>query len=97
MLRQLRQLSEEVERALSRHQKHGQTIVLKVRYDDFQTITKRVTLRDYIRYKEDIFSQITLIWENLASSDKGIRLLGITLTNLDPVTYENIVLPLWEK
>ena len=97
VLRQLRQLSEEVERALSRHQKHGQTIVLKVRYDDFQTITKRVTLRYYIRYKEDIFSQITLIWENLASSDKGIRLLGITLTNLDPVTYENIVLPLWEK
>ena len=28
---------------------------------------------------------------------KGIRLLGITLTNLDPLAYENIVLPLWEK
>ena len=29
--------------------------------------------------------------------EKGIRLLGITLTNLDPMTYENIVLPLWEN
>lgn len=97
VVRQLRQLSEEVEKALERHQKHGQTIVLKVRYDDFQTITKRVTLREYIRYKEDLFSQSTLIWENLASSDKGIRLLGITLTNLAPVTYENIILPLWDN
>ena len=29
--------------------------------------------------------------------EKGIRLLGITLTNLDPITYENIRLPLWEN
>jgi anaerobic ribonucleoside-triphosphate reductase activating protein len=26
---------------------------------------------------------------------QGLTLLGVTVTNLDPLTYENIVLPLW--
>ena len=42
-----------------------------------------------------------VIWEKChdaeTSYEQGIRLLGITLTNLDPLAYENIVLPLWEK
>lgn len=41
---QLRQLAAGVERALQRVQKHGKTVVLKVRYTDYTTITKRVTL-----------------------------------------------------
>ncbi|MBM7710755.1 hypothetical protein JOD16_000315 [Enterococcus xiangfangensis] len=44
-----------------------------------------------------MFSQASLIWEEIGGIEKGIRLVGITLTNLDPVAYENIVLPLWEE
>ncbi|MGX7195651.1 DNA polymerase IV [Enterococcus olivae] len=95
-LTQLRRLSEEVETALKRTQKHGKTIVLKIRYADYTTVTKRVTLREYIHKKEAIFSQASLIWEEIMGIEKGIRLLGVTVTNLDPLTYENIVLPLWE-
>ncbi len=97
VLRQLRQLAEEVAGALKRHQKHGKTVVLKVRYDDFKTITRRATLPDYLHTKEAIFSQSSTIWEEVLGIEKGIRLLGITLTNLDPITYENIRLPLWEN
>ena len=97
VLRQLRQLAEEVAGALKRHQKHGKTVVLKVRYDDFTTITRRATLPDYLHTKEAIFSQSSTIWEEILGIEKGIRLLGITLTNLDPITYENIRLPLWEN
>ena len=43
-----------------------------------------------------IFSQASLIWEDVAGIEKGIRLLGVTVTNLDPVTFENMTLPLWE-
>lgn len=94
---QLRQLSERVEGSLKRVQKHGKTVVLKVRYTDYTTITKRSTLPTYISKKEDLFHQANLIWEEVLGLEKGIRLLGITLTNLDPMSYENIVLPLWEK
>ncbi len=95
-LGQLRILSEEVATSLKRVQKHGQTVVLKVRYSDYSTVTKRTTLRNYVYEKEEIFSQASLIWEDVLGIEKGIRLLGITVTNLDPISYENIVLPLWE-
>ncbi|OOL68456.1 DNA polymerase IV [Enterococcus faecium] len=97
VLTQLRQLAEKVEEALRRVQKHGKTVVLKVRYTDYSTVTKRVTLPEYIYKKEALFYQASLIWEEILGVEKGIRLLGITLTNLDPMTYENIVLPLWEN
>lgn len=95
VLAQLRQLAEKVEASLKRAQKHGKTVVLKVRYSDFTTITKRVTLPRYIEGKDQIFSQASLIWEDVQGVEQGIRLLGITITNLDPKDYENILLPLW--
>lgn len=95
-LAQLRQLSNAVAESLKKEQKHGKTVVVKIRYADYTTITKRVTLREYVYRKEEIFSQASLIWEEILGVEKGIRLLGVTVTNLDPLTYENIVLPLWE-
>jgi DNA polymerase-4 len=94
-LAQLRQLSNAVAESLKKEQKHGKTVVVKIRYADYTTITKRVTLREYVYRKEEIFSQASLIWEEILGVEKGIRLLGVTVTNLDPLTYENIVLPLW--
>ena len=70
--------------------------MLKVRYTDYTTVTKIVTLPEYIYKKEALFYQASLIWEEILGIEQVIRLLWITLTNLDPMTYENIVLPLWE-
>lgn len=95
-LSELRVMAAEVMQSLKKEQKHGKTVVLKLRYSDFETITKRVTVQEYIYQKDAIFSQASLIFEEVAQVEKGVRLLGITLTNLDPLTYENIVLPLWE-
>lgn len=94
---QLRQLAERVEASLEHVQKHGKTVVLKVRYTDYTTVTRRQTLPEYISTKEELFYQANLIWEEILGLEHGIRLLGITLTNLDPMAYENIILPLWEK
>ncbi|MBO0471824.1 DNA polymerase IV [Enterococcus sp. DIV0242_7C1] len=94
---QLRQLAERVEASLEHVQKHGKTVVLKVRYTDYTTVTRRQTLPEYISTKEELFYQANLIWEEILGLEQGIRLLGITLTNLDPMAYENIILPLWEK
>lgn len=96
VLTQLRQLADKVNLSLRRVQKHGKTIVLKVRYSDYSTVTKRRTLTRYVT-KEELFSEASLIWEEVGGLEKGIRLLGITVTNLDPLTYETLPLPLWEK
>lgn len=94
---ELRALAVSVARTLKKTQKHGQTIVLKVRYSEYQTVTKRKTLPEYLYQAEAIFFQAQQLWEEIGGIEKGIRLLGITITNLDPLAYENIVLPLWEK
>lgn len=92
---QLRALAEDVSRSLKKHQKHGKTVVLKIRNTDYETVTRRRTLPNYINLSEDIFLHANLIWEELGDLTQGIRLLGITVTNLDPLAYENIVLPLY--
>ncbi|GMA47671.1 DNA polymerase IV [Tetragenococcus muriaticus] len=95
-LTELRVMAAEVMQSLKKEQKHGKTVVLKLRYSDFETMTKRITAQEYVYQKDAIFSQASLLFEEVAQVEKGVRLLGITLTNLDPLTYENIVLPLWE-
>ncbi|MFV0558077.1 MAG: DNA polymerase IV [Enterococcus sp.] len=97
VIAQLRLLAQKVAVALNKVQKHGQTVVLKVRYTDYTTITKRVTFPYYIDQKEVLFSQASLLWEDILGLEKGIRLLGITVTNLDPIAFENMVLPLWDN
>ncbi|EOT41857.1 DNA polymerase IV [Enterococcus columbae] len=94
-LSQLRQLAASVERNAERLQKHGQTVVLKLRYQDYTTITKRTTLEHPFYQKETIFSLASLMFEELFQAGEGIRLLGITLTNLENRNFEPIVLPLW--
>ncbi len=93
---QLRILSNKVSHSLKKHRRHGKTFVLKVRYDDFQTITRRKTATDYLYQPADLYNEAVNLWEEIGFQDKGIRLLGITLTNLNPLEFTPILLPLWE-
>lgn len=96
VIQELRKLSQAVMQALKKHQSHGKTVVLKVRYDDFETITKRKTFPNYIKEEEELFRVAQDIWEDMGDLERGVRLLGITLTGLDPILYENLKLPLWD-
>ncbi|MGF2142176.1 DNA polymerase IV [Vagococcus fluvialis] len=94
---ELRELAKDVEKSLKRAQLHGQTVVLKVRDKEYETFTKRVTIRDYIDDDETIYFYAKQIWDSFDLLERGIRLLGITVTNLESKQYELIKLPLWEK
>lgn len=96
-LAQLRQLAASVESNAEQLQKYGQTVVLKLRYQDYTTITKRTTVENAIYQKEAIFSLASLMFEEIFQPTQGIRLLGITLTNLEDRRIEPIVLPLWSN
>ncbi|CUS26559.1 DNA polymerase IV [Paucilactobacillus oligofermentans DSM 15707 = LMG 22743] len=94
---QLTYLSELVADALKANQKHGKTVVLKIRYQDFSTITKRDTMTEFVdNTPEAIYFVANQIYEELPKNDDSVRLLGITLTNLSPSTFENITLPLFK-
>ncbi|GAB6092416.1 DNA polymerase IV [Furfurilactobacillus curtus] len=93
---QLQHLANDLTAHLNAQQRHGKTIVLKVRDADFNTVTKRQTQAEYY---ENMATQLYEVAKDLfdATADltKGVRLLGITMTNLDPLTFENLSLPLF--
>lgn len=95
IIQSLRVLSQKVMVNLKKKEKHGKTVVLKIRYEDFQTYTRRRTFPDYIQNEEELFQVALNIWEE-ESTDMGVRLLGITVTGLDSIVFQTIPLPLWD-
>ena len=67
--------------SLEKHGKQGKTLVLKVRYGDFTTLTKRMTLTEPTREAEWINRSARHIFQEIESINTGIRLLGVTMTN----------------
>ncbi len=76
-------LIEDVWQWCTRTQVYGRTIILKVKFNDFQTITRSRSTFLPIREK-GLFERITLelLSENFPMS-KPVRLLGVSIHNLD--------------
>lgn len=92
----LKHIAEMTVKDVIKQRKHGKTLVIKIRYSDFTTLTRRSTYDDYIRNTANDFAMIaTEILEDLPAVTAGIRLLGITITNLDEIEYENLSLKLF--
>ncbi len=65
----------------------GKTVTLKVKYSDFRQITRSKTVEEWIRNKE----QIKTIYSELVKAVEirdGIRLLGLSLSNLNHETED---------
>lgn len=92
---QLNLTAERLVRELDRQQKHGKTIVIKVRDSRFETITKRLSFDDDLDNQVDIFVYYgRRLFDEIQNDQIDVRLLGLTITNLDPLDYENIRLDL---
>ncbi|WP_169558480.1 DNA polymerase IV [Weissella halotolerans] len=97
VLTELRSLAHELVLTLQRKDQHGKTLVLKVRDDRFETRTHRRTGPDFIRNDERMIQQLAQdIWEDMGGYERPIRLLGLTMTNLQPVTFTEMPLNLYE-
>ena len=78
--KELTLLSEKVALSLSKQDKTGKIIILKIRYADFSTITRRKSLSQATQDASQISQTAIQLYEELAEKEKGIRLLGITVT-----------------
>lgn len=88
--RYLRKFAEQISERLQKIHKNGKTVVLKIRYHDFTTYTRRLTLSEYINDSEAIFQAGKALLSASYSGEESIRLVGLTVTNLKPVYYENL-------
>ncbi|ANK59196.1 DNA polymerase IV [Loigolactobacillus backii] len=88
-------LARKVAANLVKLQKHGKTVVLKVRNRNFETTTKRLTSSEYVLDETTIYADAQQLWDEIGDLSEGVRLLGITVTNLDPIGFEELRLPLF--
>ncbi len=92
----LQQIAEGVAKSLEKHKLHGRVVTIKIRYGDFETLTRQKSFFTFTEGAEDIFWKARDLWQEHGEIEKEIRLLGITVSQLAPHFYTNVQLPLWE-
>lgn len=86
----LRQLADELSARTRRRDLKGHTVVLKVRYPDFQTITRSHSLNIFIDRAGPILDQALQLIERTEAYQRGVRLLGIGLTGFEEEQVEQL-------
>jgi DNA polymerase-4 len=87
MKERLIQIAEEIEKRIATSDVAGKTVTLKIKFRDFKTQTRSKTLPYFIRDKETILNTAVELMEQ-ESFRESVRLLGITLSNLNTAKEE---------
>lgn len=79
----LDELAAKVSESMKKKKAAGKTVTLKVRYDDFETLTRSTSFTHYINDAQDIAETVKSLLEQTEVGQRKVRLLGITLSNLN--------------
>jgi len=75
----------------------GRTITLKIKFSDFRQITRSKTLQNYIRDFDTLHKTVTEIRKSLKLEGTKIRLLGVSISNLETDDCNDRQLHLFEE
>ncbi|MBF0119322.1 MAG: DNA polymerase IV [Desulfobacterales bacterium] len=81
ILKILEDIAISVENLLNEYNAIGQTVVLKLKYFDFQSVTRNITDHKGIQKACDIMRYIEKLIKNTEAGRKKVRLLGISISN----------------
>lgn len=96
--RALYEQSYEVAERLQKDGLAGRTVTLKVRYADFRTITRRATLEQHVNTSADIYDCAKRLLETKVElRGKGVRLIGVSVSNLAANIERQMRLPFDKK
>jgi DNA polymerase-4 len=93
MMEKLERIAAELERRLKKHQISGKTITLKIKYSDFTQQTRSKTMPYFISDKALILEMVKELLYQEKMKD-SVRLLGISLSNLNTEIKKTIVVQL---
>jgi DNA polymerase IV len=79
----LAHLCEMVARRLREHRLHARTIQLKLRYDDFTTITRAHTLPAATQVDTEIITQVRTLFRRNWKTGQRVRLLGVQASSFE--------------
>lgn len=84
----LMRLSESVSRRLRKSGLKGRTVSLKIRFSDFQTHTKSVTLDQPTNFVEEIFSCAARKTQEFDLDKRRVRLVGVSVSHFEERTCQ---------
>ena len=91
ILIKLKQIAQTLYERIDRHQASGRTLTLKVKFSDYRQITRSRTFDNCINSPDTIVAEAVKLFEVIKLEDRSIRLLGISLSNLDNQKKSQIV------
>jgi len=83
MIEILEDIAADLENSLNKRDAKGRTITLKVKYYDFQSITRSVTIDEPADSAAVIMEHVGPLLSKTDARDKRVRLLGISVSNFD--------------
>ncbi len=89
---QLRRIAEEVGERLRRHGARAKTIALKLRYSNFNTITRQSTREEPTDDAEAVYDETAALLDKVVRSGDRFRLIGISCSNLEEERKEQLKL-----
>ncbi|ROI08300.1 DNA polymerase IV [Chryseobacterium sp. H3056] len=82
VFKQLEIISEDLNKRLSTKEIKGKSLTLKIKYKDFTVYTRSKTQEEYFGNEKNLLETAKKLWE-LRPFDKPVRLLGLSLSNLN--------------
>ena len=83
IIAELYKLEKELMERLEHSETTGRTITMKVKFSDFRQITRSKTLQNYIRNFDTLHKEVSGIRKLLKLEGSQIRLLGLSISNLE--------------
>jgi DNA polymerase-4 len=83
VIAELYKLEKELMERLEHSETAGRTITLKVKFSDFRQITRSKTLQNFIRDFDTLHKEVSAIRKSLKLEGSRIRLLGLSISNLE--------------
>jgi DNA polymerase IV len=83
VIAELYKLEQELMERLEHSETSGRTITMKVKFSDFRQITRSKTLQNYIRDFDTLHREVSGIRKSLKLEGSRIRLLGLSISNLE--------------
>ncbi|MBO5429963.1 MAG: DNA polymerase IV, partial [Peptococcaceae bacterium] len=75
-------LADDVCHSLRSHHVKGRTVSIKIRYPDFKSITRAITLEQYTSSFEPVYNTVKQLMEKHYTDGTPVRLIGVTVSNL---------------
>jgi len=94
---ELYKLEKELMERLEHAETTGRTITLKIKFSDFRQITRSKTLQNYIRNFKTLHKEVSEIRKSINLEGTRIRLMGVTISNLETEDFEDRQLYLFEE